>query len=146
MMPAGVSPTSSTPSIALTDRAKASDVVMYSYGLVDVGYRFGGSNPDAGLDCSGMVSYIVQQVTGMRLPHSAREIASLTRPVEREALQPGDLVFFNTLDRPYSHMGIYLGDDRFIHAPSTNGRVRINRLSEAYYARRFDAGRSMFVE
>ncbi len=68
MMPAGVSPTSSTPSIALTDRAKASDVVMYSYGLVDVGYRFGGSNPDAGLDCSGMVSYIVQQVTGTETP------------------------------------------------------------------------------
>jgi cell wall-associated NlpC family hydrolase len=127
----------------LADPEQAREIVILSFSLVDTGYRFGGRNPEAGLDCSGMVSYVVEQVSGRRLPHNAAEIAARTRPVPRDRLQPGDLVFFNTASRPYSHMGIYLGQDKFIHAPSSRGRVRVERLDSPYFARRFDGARSM---
>ena len=124
--------------------AKGYEVVMYAMGLIDTGYRFGGKNPDAGLDCSGMVSYIYGQAAGLKVQGSAADIARNGRPVERNLLRPGDLVFFNTLKRPFSHVGIYLGDQRFIHAPSSNGRVRIDRLNDRYYAQRFEAARTFF--
>jgi len=130
--------------VGLSDRSKAAEVVLFSFGLIDVGYRFGGRNPDAGLDCSGMVSYIYQQVAGLKLPHSAAEIARLTRPIERGAIKPGDLVFFNTRNQPFSHVGIYVGDDRFVHAPNSNGKVRVESIRSAYFATRFEAARSLF--
>ncbi len=130
--------------VGLADRTKASEVVLFSFGLIDIGYRFGGRNPDAGLDCSGMVSYIYQQVGGLKLPHSAAEIARLTRPIERGAIKPGDLVFFNTRNRPFSHVGIYVGDDRFVHAPNSNGKVRVESIRSPYYSSRFEAARSLF--
>ncbi|MFC5299765.1 C40 family peptidase [Azospira restricta] len=121
------------------------EAVMFALSLLDTGYRFGGKNPDAGLDCSGMVSYIFDRAAGLRVSGSAADIARQGRPVERHELVPGDLVFFNTLNRPLSHVGLYIGDDRFIHAPSAaSGRVRIDRLSSGYFASRFDAGRSYF--
>ena len=126
------------------DSAHANEIVMYAMGLLDVGYRFGGKNPDAGLDCSGMVSYVVEQVSGKKLPHNASKIAEVTRPINRTELQPADLVFFNTNGQPYSHMGIYLGDGRFVHAPSTNGSVRVEKIDGPYFARRFSAARSLF--
>lgn len=113
-------------------------------GLLDTGYRFGGKNPEAGLDCSGMVSYIYGQAAGIKVGGSAADIARNGRPVEPDELRPGDLVFFNTLNRPLSHVGIYIGDSRFIHAPSSNGRVRIDRLGDRYYAQRFDTARTLF--
>jgi cell wall-associated NlpC family hydrolase len=129
---------------SLADPDQAREIVMISFSLVDTGYRFGGRNPEAGLDCSGMVSYVVEQVSGLRLPHNAAEIAARTRAVARDELRPGDLVFFNTGNRPYSHMGIYLGEDRFIHAPSSQGRVRLENLSSAYFAKRYDGARTLF--
>jgi cell wall-associated NlpC family hydrolase len=132
------------PRFALGEPTYANEIVLYALGLIDTGYRFGGSNPDAGLDCSGMVAYIVQRVSGQRLPHNAAQIAAITRPIERAALQPADLVFFNTNGQAYSHMGIYLGDGRFVHAPSSKGKVRIERLDNVYFARRFTAARTMF--
>lgn len=120
------------------------DVVLYAMGLLDTGYRFGGKHPAAGLDCSGMVSHIYQSAAGLRLSGSAADIAQRGKPIERTALRPGDLVFFNTLNRPFSHVGIYIGDARFIHAPSSNGRVRIDLLTDRYYAQRFEAARTYF--
>lgn len=120
------------------------EVVLYALGLIDTGYRFGGKNPDAGLDCSGMVSYIYGRAAGLKVSGSAADIARNGRAIGREALRPGDLVFFNTSGRPYSHVGIYIGDLRFVHAPSTNGRVRVDHLSDRYYAQRYDAARSFF--
>lgn len=122
----------------------AQEVVLYALSLIDTGYRFGGKNPDAGLDCSGMVSHIFRQAAGLTLTGSAADIARAGRAVEPAELRGGDLVFFNTLDRPYSHVGIYIGEQRFIHAPSGQGRVRIDRLDAAYYASRFVAARSYF--
>jgi cell wall-associated NlpC family hydrolase len=137
----------STETIAQASRPvseKGNEVVFYAMGLIDTGYRFGGKNPEAGLDCSGMVSYIYGQAAGLRVQGSAADIARNGKPIDRAELRPGDLVFFNTLNRSFSHVGIYIGETRFIHAPSTNGRVRIDRLSDSYYAQRFQAARSFF--
>lgn len=117
---------------------------MYAMGLMDTDYRFGGSNPESGLDCSGMVSYIYKNALGMRLPHNAYQIAQMGKEIPVASLQPGDLVFFNTLNRPFSHVGIYIGDDRFIHAPSSNGKISISSLKTSYYAKRLEAARSFF--
>jgi cell wall-associated NlpC family hydrolase len=137
----------STETIAQASRPvseKGNEVVFYAMGLIDTGYRFGGKNPEAGLDCSGMVSYIYGQAAGLRVQGSAADIARNGKPIDRAELRPGDLVFFNTLNRSFSHVGIYIGETRFIHAPSTNGRVRIDRLSDSYYAQRFQAARTFF--
>lgn len=123
---------------------QGNEVVLYALGLIDTGYRFGGKNPEAGLDCSGMVSYIYGRAAGLAVSGSAAEIARNGRAIGREALRPGDLVFFNTSGRAYSHVGIYIGDSRFVHAPSSNGRVRIDHLTDRYYAQRFEAARSFF--
>ena len=124
--------------------SRAQDVVMFALGLVDTGYRFGGKNPEAGLDCSGMVSYVFTSAADLPLAGSAADIARRGRPVARDALRPGDLVFFNTRNRAYSHVGIYIGDDRFVHAPSSNGKVRTESLSKSWFATRFEGARSYF--
>ncbi len=133
---------------ALPARAEASDtgreIVLFALGLIDTGYRFGGKNPEAGLDCSGMVSYIYNKAAGMKLVGSAADIARQGRAIGRGSLRPGDLVFFNTRKAPFSHVGVYIGDDRFVHAPSSNGRVRIEQMGNAYYSQRFEAARSYF--
>jgi len=123
---------------------KGQEVAIFALGLIDTGYRFGGKNPEAGLDCSGMVSYIYDKSAGVKLVGSARDMARKGRAIERGNLRPGDLVFFNTRSTPFSHVGIYIGDNRFIHAPSTNGRVRIDPLSATYYAQRFEVARRYF--
>jgi cell wall-associated NlpC family hydrolase len=140
-------PVASSETIAQQDlavSAKGNEVALYALGLIDTGYRFGGKNPEAGLDCSGMVSYIYGRAAGLKVQGSAADIARRARPIERSALRAGDLVFFNTRNQPFSHVGIYLGEARFIHAPSTNGRVRIDRLSDHYYAQRFESARTFF--
>jgi cell wall-associated NlpC family hydrolase len=123
---------------------KGNEVALFALGLIDTGYRFGGKNPEAGLDCSGMVAYIYGRAAGLRISGSAADIARLGRVVERSRLRPGDLVFFNTRNAPFSHVGVYIGDDRFVHAPSSNGRVRIDRLNASYYAQRFQLARTYF--
>jgi cell wall-associated NlpC family hydrolase len=120
------------------------EILMYTLSLLDVGYQFGGSNPEAGLDCSGLVSYIYQNAVGLRLPHNAAHIASLARPIPNENLRVGDLVFFNTMNRPFSHMGIYIGDGKFVHAPHTNSTIRVERLDNRYFAAHFDGARTLF--
>jgi cell wall-associated NlpC family hydrolase len=130
---------------ALDDSAQTQEMVLFALGLLDTGYRFGGRNPEAGLDCSGMVAYIVEQISGQRLPHNAAQIAARTRPVRQDALKPGDLVFFNTQQRAHSHMGIYIGDGKFVHAPSSRGVVRIERLDNRYFAPRLDGLRTLLA-
>ncbi|MBR4876343.1 MAG: C40 family peptidase [Rhodocyclaceae bacterium] len=119
------------------------ELVLYAIGLLDTKYVFGGRNPEAGLDCSGMVSYIVEQVSGKRLPHNAAQIAHITRPIKLKEAVPGDLLFFNTSGRAHSHMGIYIGDNRFIHAPSSRGQVRKESLKLDYFRKRLDGVRTL---
>jgi cell wall-associated NlpC family hydrolase len=123
---------------------KGSDVAIYALGLIDTGYRFGGKNPAAGLDCSGMVTYIFKQAAGLKLTGSAADLARKGRQIDRKQLRAGDLVFFNTQRRPFSHVGIYIGDGRFVHAPATNGKVHISRLDNPYFAPRFEMARAYF--
>ncbi|MDD5296465.1 MAG: C40 family peptidase [Rhodocyclaceae bacterium] len=129
--------------LTLSDPSQAQEAVMAALGLMDTGYRFGGANPEAGLDCSGMVSYVYARAAGLELPHGAARMAGLTRPVPRSDLRPGDLVFFNTENRPYSHVGLYIGEGRFIHAPSSRGKVQISSLDHGWFASRFEAGHSL---
>lgn len=123
---------------------RGNEVALYALGLIDTGYRFGGKNPEAGLDCSGMVSHVYRQAAGFSMNGSAADIARHGQEVNRQGLRPGDLIFFNTLNRPLSHVGIYIGDERFVHAPSSNGKVRIDRLDNRYYAQRYEMARSYF--
>lgn len=123
---------------------RGNEVALFALGLIDTGYRFGGKNPQAGLDCSGMVSYIYRQGAGLKVSGSAADIARKGRPVERGSLRPGDLVFFNTRNASFSHVGVYIGENRFVHAPSGSGRVRIDQMNASYYAQRFEAARSYF--
>jgi len=129
---------------SLAPSSRAAEVVMFALGMIDTGYRFGGRNPEAGVDCSGMVSYVFAQAAGINLTGSAADIARHGRPVAAADLRPGDLVFFNTLNRPHSHVGIYIGDGRFVHAPSSQGKVRIDALSHVWFASRFEEARTYF--
>lgn len=138
------SPTSIPNGQSPVAREKANDVVIYALGLVETGYRFGGKNPDAGLDCSGMVSYVFKQAAGLPLNGSAVDIARQGRVIDRVALRPGDLVFFNTTGTPYSHVGIYIGDQRFVHAPSGGGKVRTDSLVNGWFSSRVEAARTYF--
>jgi len=105
-------------------------------------YRFGGTSPSTGFDCSGLVSYVAQQSLGLKLPRNAAELyQKVGMSVARNELQVGDLVFFNTMGRRYSHVGIYLGDDRFVHSPSAGGKVRIESMELAYWSKRYNGAR-----
>jgi cell wall-associated NlpC family hydrolase len=106
-------------------------------------YRYGGSSPSTGFDCSGLVGYVAEQSLGLKLPRNAAEIYQLGTPVRRADLQIGDLVFFNTMGRRYSHVGIYLGDDRFVHSPSAGGVVRVERMDMAYWNKRYNGARRL---
>ncbi|GGP19624.1 C40 family peptidase [Silvimonas iriomotensis] len=121
------------------------EVVLYALSLLDVNYQFGGANPEAGLDCSGLVYFIYKNALGVKLPHNAAEIARLSRPVDRQSLQAGDLVFFNTLGRPYSHVGVYIGDNKFVHAPSSKGHIKVESLNSPWFAARFEGGRTLMA-
>lgn len=124
--------------------SRAHEVVMFALGLIDTGYRFGGKNPAAGLDCSGMVSFVFGNAAGLNLSGSAADLAQQGRPVNGEGLRPGDLVFFNTRNKPRSHVGIYIGDGRFVHAPNSNGKVRTDSLTRGWFATRFEEARTYF--
>lgn len=113
----------------------ADDVLFRALGLVGTPYRYGGNTPDGGFDCSGLIGFVYRDAVGIQLPRSTREMISLPAPqVARDALRSGDLVFFATGGgRQVSHAGIYVGEGRFVHAPSSGGTVRLDSLSSAYW-------------
>lgn len=117
-----------------------SDLLLRALGMVGVPYRYGGRSPDTGFDCSGLVHYVFGE-SGIELPRRAQEMSRIGEPVRRHELSPGDLVFFDTLREPYSHVGIYLGNNRFIHAPSNGGRVEIVSMTHRYWLRRYNGAR-----
>jgi cell wall-associated NlpC family hydrolase len=120
---------------------RASDLVVNAMGFLGVPYRRGGSNADSGFDCSGFVRAMFEQTAGLVLPRRARDQAQVTQTIDRQDLQPGDLVFFNTMRRQFSHVGIYVGDNKFIHSPKPGESVRVDDLRQAYWDRRFNGAR-----
>lgn len=104
-------------------------------------YRYGGDAPDEGFDCSGLIYYSAQTSLGLKLPRRSADLASIGFKVDRQELAVGDLVFFNTLGRRYSHVGIYLGNELFVHAPSSGGQVRVENISKRYWASRYNGAR-----
>lgn len=123
--------------------SRASDLALQAMGMIGIRYKYGGNAPDSGLDCSGLVRYVFKQVWGTDLPRTSQEISQLGQKVETNELQPGDLVFYNTLRRSFSHVGIYLGDNKFIHAPSSGGEVRVESMDVSYWKKRFNGARRL---
>jgi cell wall-associated NlpC family hydrolase len=116
-------------------------VASHALNYLDAPYRLGGTDPRTGFDCSGLVVHVFRNTLGLTLPRTARQLASVGEAIERTALQPGDLVFFNTRGAPFSHVGIYLGDAKFIHAPRPRARVRIDSLDDPAFSRTFQGAR-----
>jgi cell wall-associated NlpC family hydrolase len=119
------------------------ELVMQALSFLGIRYKYGGNSPDTGFDCSGLVRYVVNQAIGLALPRDARAISRLGAQINTDELQPGDLVFFNTMRKPFSHVGIYVGDHRFIHAPASGGTVELVNMTERYWQSRFDGARRL---
>lgn len=120
---------------------KASELVVNAMGFLGVPYRRGGNSVETGFDCSGFVRSIYEQSIGLILPRRAEQQAAATQNIARDELQPGDLVFFNTMRRAFSHVGIYVGEGRFIHSPKPGAEVRVENMAVSYWNRRFDGAR-----
>jgi len=119
----------------------AEEVVLSALSLIGVPYRWGGSTPHEGLDCSGLVQWVYRGSANLILPRRSEEMMSQGQPIAVQSLRAGDLVFFNTMQRPGSHVGIYIGQGRFVHAPNSRGVVRIESIEQSYWASRFDGAR-----
>ncbi|KAF0813233.1 Murein DD-endopeptidase MepH [Andreprevotia sp. IGB-42] len=119
----------------------AQQLLLQAMGLIGVRYKWGGNNPEDGLDCSGFVRYVFQNSLNIALPHNAMAMSRIGESVDRPDLKPGDLVFFNTLGRTFSHVGIYMGDNRFIHSPRAGKSVETANLGENYWQKRWNGAR-----
>jgi NlpC/P60 family len=141
-MPTGAAPRAFKPPASLPTFVDHSvgeeEVSIQAMSLVGVPYRWGGNTPDAGFDCSGLVRYVVARAARVDLPRTTGEMSLVGNSIEPDEVAPGDLIFFNTTGRPHSHVGIYVGGYRFVNAPSTGGTVRIDYISNPYWAKRFD--------
>ncbi len=121
--------------------AKASELVVNAIGFLGVPYRRGGNSVETGFDCSGFVRAMYQQTVGLILPRSADQQAAATQAIDKSELRPGDLVFFNTMRRAFSHVGIYIGDNKFIHSPRSGAEVRVEDMRLGYWQTRFNGAR-----
>lgn len=119
----------------------ASNLVVTAMGFLGVPYRRGGESLETGFDCSGFVRAMYEQTLGLLLPRRAQEQAAATQSIDKADLQPGDLVFFNTLRRTFSHVGIYVGNGKFIHSPKPGAEIRVEDMGMRYWAQRFDGAR-----
>ncbi|AMO24885.1 hypothetical protein GCM10027034_07310 [Ramlibacter solisilvae] len=120
---------------------RTSELVMTAMGFLGVPYRRGGTDEAKGFDCSGFVRSMYERTVGFVLPRLARDQAAATQPIDKKDLQPGDLVFFNTMKRAFSHVGIYVGEGKFIHSPKPGAQVRVEDMGQGYWQRRFDGAR-----
>jgi cell wall-associated NlpC family hydrolase len=134
-------PTAEAPGFLQQAGSAMQEILVSALSLSGTPYKYGGNSPDTGFDCSGFVKYVFSQAANLTLPHGARAISQLGQAIPVDQLHPGDLVFFNTLKHAFSHVGIYLGDGRFIHAPSSGGGVNISSLNDDYWVKRFNGAR-----
>jgi cell wall-associated NlpC family hydrolase len=119
----------------------ASNLVMNAMDFLGVPYKRGGTSAETGFDCSGFVRVVYEQSLGLILPRRADDQAQQTTQIPKSDLRPGDLVFFNTMRRTFSHVGIYVGDNKFIHSPRAGGRVRVESMGDSYWVKRFTGAR-----
>jgi len=119
----------------------ATNLVVNALGFLGVPYRRGGNSAATGFDCSGFVKSTYEQTLGLILPRKAEQQAAATQHIEKTELQPGDLVFFNTMRRAFSHVGIYIGEGKFVHSPKPGAEVRVDNMGQSYWSRRFDGAR-----
>ena len=124
---------------------KASGLVFTAMGFLGVPYRRGGSTVESGFDCSGFVRATFEQTVGLILPRKAEQQAAATEKIARSDLKPGDLVFFNTMRKAFSHVGIYVGEGKFIHSPKPGSEVRVEDMGVSYWSRRFDGARRVLT-
>ena len=132
--------------VRTTVSLKTSELVVNAMGFLGVPYRRGGNSGETGFDCSGFVRAMYEQTVGLILPRRANEQAAATQKIDRQDLQPGDLVFFNTMRHAFSHVGIYVGDNKFIHSPKPGAQVRVEDMSVGYWKTRFDGARRVLAE
>ncbi|HET8899577.1 MAG TPA: C40 family peptidase [Rhodanobacteraceae bacterium] len=127
--------------------AEANDVLFRAIGLVGTPYRWGGNTPKTGFDCSGLVGYVYRTAAGLTLPRTSRAMSQIDAPrIQRDQLAAGDLVFFHGRGKRVDHVGIYVGNGRFVHAPNTGGEVRLDRLDAPYWRQHFLYARRPLVE
>jgi cell wall-associated NlpC family hydrolase len=122
-------------------RVERSEALLVALMALGVDYRSGGRSAATGFDCSGLVAHVYEEAYGIRLPRSVRAQSETGLSVSAKELEPGDLVFYDTLGQPYSHVGIYLGDGKFVHAPKSGSTVRVESLKSAYWTKRFNGAR-----
>jgi len=137
--------TSLPPKLPVPESAPVSsqraEALLQTLLVLGVDYQNGGNSPASGFDCSGLVAHVFREAYGIKLPHNSLSQSKLGARISLAELRAGDLVFYNTLNRPYSHVGIYVGDGRFVHAPKTGAQVRVEQVSSAYWMKRFDGAR-----
>lgn len=136
-------PASATLGLVKWAGEKSQELMATSLSLLGVRYRLGASDPALGFDCSGFVQHVYKQALGLLLPHNAYSMSLQGKTVGVNELQPGDLVFFNTVRRQFSHVGIYIGENRFIHAPSHGKGVQVDDMNDLYWGRRFNGARRL---
>lgn len=120
-------------------------VVRKALRLVGTKYRLGGNTPKTGMDCSGLVKYVFQNTLHVPLPRPAIEMSRKGQRVSKRNLKPGDLVFFNTFGHSISHVGIYIGNNKFVHAPSTGKKVRVDKLTNRYWHAHYTSARRIIL-
>lgn len=134
-------PSSAPGALAATMSSGHDDLLFHAFTLVGTPYRWGGSSPETGFDCSGLINYVFRETAGLNLPRTTAGLSELPNTTPSNALRPGDLVLFSTSGKRVNHAGIYVGDGRFLHAPSTGGRVRIDDLQASYWQRSYKSAR-----
>lgn len=117
------------------------EVALYAMSLADTPYRYGGNSVENGFDCSGFVQHVYLNTLGMRLPRTSAEMSRIGMNLEASQLRPGDLVFFNTRRKPFSHVGIYVGEERFVHSPSSGRAIMVSSMREDYWRTRYNGAR-----
>jgi cell wall-associated NlpC family hydrolase len=117
------------------------DLVMYALSLADTPYRYGGRSAGSGFDCSGFVGHVYLHTLDIKLPRTTREISRVGKPISRGELSPGDLVFYNTQNSSFSHVGVYIGEGKFVHSPKSGDSVRTEQMQMRYWKTRYDGAR-----
>ena len=125
---------------------RMNDVALYALSQADTPYRYGGNTPEQGFDCSGFVQHVYLNTLGIKLPRTSSEMSRIGVQLDTGQLQPGDLVFFNTIHKPFSHVGIYVGEERFVHAPSSGRKIMVVSMRDEYWHSRYDGARRVTLQ